>query len=84
MSSAITKNELTLYAGDAVLVVAASTSRELIDALRHDFNEISMLFDMTSMKFPGTSATMYVLDFYFLEDPPENHLWMIRGLLVKY
>jgi len=57
LSSAITKNELTLYAGDSVLVVAASTSRELTDALRHDFNEISMLFDMTSMKFPGTPAT---------------------------
>ena len=27
---------------------------------------------------------MYVLDFYFLEDPRENHLWVIGGLLVKY
>ena len=26
---------------------------------------------------------MYVLDFYFLEDPPEDHLWVIGGLLVK-
>ena len=24
---------------------------------------------------------MYILDFYFLEDPPENHLWVIGGLL---
>jgi len=40
LSSAITKSELILYADDAVLVVAASTSRELTDALRHDFNEI--------------------------------------------
>ena len=41
MSTAITKSELILYADDAVLVVAASTSRELTDAPRHDFNEIS-------------------------------------------
>ena len=41
MSTAITKSELILYADDAVLVVASSTSRELADAPRHDFNEIS-------------------------------------------
>ena len=41
LSTAVTKSELILYADDAVLVVAASTSRELTDALRHHFNEIS-------------------------------------------
>ena len=41
LSTAVTKCELILYADDAVLVVAASTSRELTDALQHDFNEIS-------------------------------------------
>ena len=41
LSTAVTKSELILYADDAVLVVAASTSRELTDALQHDFNEIS-------------------------------------------
>ena len=41
LSTAVTKSELILYADDAVLVVAASTSRELTDVLRHDFNEIS-------------------------------------------
>ena len=40
-STAVTKSELILYVDDAVLVVAASTSRELKDALRHDFIEIS-------------------------------------------
>ena len=33
LSTAVTKSELILYADDAVLVVAASTSRELADAL---------------------------------------------------
>ena len=41
LSTAITKSELILYGDDPVLVVAASTSRELMNALRHDFNEIS-------------------------------------------
>ena len=41
LSSAITKSELILYADDGVLVVAASTFRELTDALRHDFNQIT-------------------------------------------
>ena len=35
------KSELILYADDAVLIVAASTPRELNDALRHDFTLIS-------------------------------------------
>ena len=34
LSTAVTKSELIFYADDAVLVVAASTSRELTDALR--------------------------------------------------
>ena len=41
LSTAVSESELILYADDAVLVVAASTSRELMDTLRHDFNEIS-------------------------------------------
>ena len=41
LSTAVTKSELILYADDAVLVVAASTSQELTDAFRHDFNQIS-------------------------------------------
>ena len=41
LSAAVTKSELILYADYAVLVVAASTSLELTDALRHDFNQIS-------------------------------------------
>ena len=41
LSTAVTKSELILYADDAVLVVAASTSQELTDALRRDFDEIS-------------------------------------------
>ena len=41
LSTAVTKSGLILYADDAVLVVAASTSQELTDALRHDFNQIS-------------------------------------------
>ena len=41
LSTAVTKSELILYTDHAVLVVAASTSCELTDALRHDFNEIS-------------------------------------------
>ena len=40
LSTAVTKSELILYSDDAVLVVAAWTSRELTDALGHDFNEI--------------------------------------------
>ena len=27
---------------------------------------------------------MYVLDSNFLQYPPENHLWVIGGLLLKY
>ena len=41
LSTAVTKSELILYADEAVLVVAASTSQELTDAFRHDFNQIS-------------------------------------------
>ena len=41
LSPAITKSELILYADNAVLVVAASTFRELTDALRHNFNQIT-------------------------------------------
>ena len=41
LATAVTKSELIMYADDAVLVITASTSRELMDALRHDFNEIS-------------------------------------------
>ena len=41
LSTAVTKSELILYADDAVFVVAASTSQELTDAFRHDFNQIS-------------------------------------------
>ena len=37
-----------------------------------------------SWKTAANCFLMYVLDFYFLEDPPENHLWVIGGLLVKY
>ena len=41
LSTAVTKSELILYADDAVLMVAASTSQELTDAFGHDFNQIS-------------------------------------------
>ena len=41
LSTAVTKSELILYADDAVLVVVASTSQELTNALRRDFDEIS-------------------------------------------
>ena len=34
--TAVTKSELILYAADAVLMVAASTSREITDALGHE------------------------------------------------
>ena len=49
LSTAVTKSELIMYADDAVLVVATSTSQELTDALRHDFNQ--------SKSPTGTSAT---------------------------
>ena len=41
LSTAVSKSELIMYGDDAVFVIAASTSRELMDDLRHDFNEIS-------------------------------------------
>lgn len=41
LSTAVAKSELIFYVDETVIVVATSTSQELNDALRHDFNLIS-------------------------------------------
>ena len=81
-STAVTESEMILYADDAVLVVAASTSRELTDALRRDFNEISnwnisnkltVNVKRTKLMLSGTKTMLSLFsDFTFSAD--ENHV----------
>lgn len=41
LSTAVAKSELIFYVDETVPVVATSTSQELNDALRHDFNKLT-------------------------------------------
>ena len=76
LSVAVTKSELILYADDAVLIVAASTPKELNDVLRRDFtiisnwyNRLTLNVKKTKLMLSGSRTTMSPLnDFQFSSD----------------